>query len=507
MSLLLQSDKRRQQAVTRLQQTDTIEGRRASMAKRKRSGAPANAVKKAATATGIPSPPHDSHPTNTYSVISPEEIDVTVETLRTLAEHPALIKSKACKELRTAVYDFRQACTTGLNTAEGSNLTARISAALSDAKLTDALILLAEMRIRREAPSLGALCRWVRTLDVVSGLSIHVQVPTHTVVGHNAHNDDLIRVLDAILRVTGPTDTTAHGIHVASGIALQQTWDLRDGSGPTREIGRSVDDKTIFASCPADIKDRFTVLDTTPGPLRKPPNLHPAVLFASQDDAIVLGDAPKTQCYTHPIVPDLRLIKDVLSPDECTSIIAAGEAIDFIPDAPLRPQGEDTSVLAHNFYWIVDDAFHNKLWERVKAFVPDNIAGKEVRGINRRFRVYRYVPGAEYRCHIDGAWPPSGIAPTIPPTYVYDASPASARQSSLFTFLIYLNDDFRGGETTFFIPSAKHGVINAYPIRPVMGSVAVFPHGEARGALLHEGTGVVEGAKYVIRTDVEYNVG
>lgn len=39
-----------------------------------------------------------------------------------------------------------------------------------------------------------------------------------------------------------------------------------------------------------------------------------------------------------------------------------------------------------------------------------------------------------------------------------------------------------------------------------MGSVAVFPHGEALNALLHEGTGVVEGAKYVIRTDVEYDV-
>lgn len=49
--------------------------------------------------------------------------------------------------------------------------------------------------------------------------------------------------------------------------------------------------------------------------------------------------------------------------------------------------------------------------------------------------------------------------------------------------------------------------MNAYPVKPLMGSVAVFPHGEAQGALLHEGTGVVEGAKYVIRTDVEYDVG
>jgi hypothetical protein len=106
----------------------------------------------------------------------------------------------------------------------------------------------------------------------------------------------------------------------------------------------------------------------------------------------------------------------------------------------------------------------------------------------------------------DGAWPPSGIDP-VTDAYQYDASPPEARQSSLFTFLIYLNDDFQGGETTFFIPSRQEGVMNAYPVKPIMGSVAVFPHGEAQGALLHEGTGVVEGAKYVIRTDVEYDVG
>lgn len=71
---------------------------------------------------------------------------------------------------------------------------------------------------------------------------------------------------------------------------------------------------------------------------------------------------------------------------------------------------------------------------------------------------------------------------------------------------MYLNDDFEGGETTFFLPSAKEGTINAYPVKPIMGSVAMFPHGEAEGSLLHEGTGVRKGAKYVIRTDVLYDV-
>jgi hypothetical protein len=284
---------------------------------------------------------------------------------------------------------------------EGSNLTARISAALTDAKYTDALVLLAEMRIRKETPTLGALCRWVRTLDVVSGLSIHVQVPSQTVVGHNAQNGELIRVLDAILRVTGPTDTTSNGIAVGSSpIALQEIWNLRGSSEPTRQVRRSIEDKSIFATCSSDLKERFRIIETTAGLQRKPPNLHPAILYASQDNTVLLGEGLKTECFKHPIVPNLRLIRDVLSPEECTAIIAAGEAIEFIPDAPMRPQGEETSVLAHNFYWIIDQAFHNKLWSRVKEFVPDVVAGKQVRGINRRFRVYRYVPGAEYRCHI-----------------------------------------------------------------------------------------------------------
>jgi hypothetical protein len=105
----------------------------------------------------------------------------------------------------------------------------------------------------------------------------------------------------------------------------------------------------------------------------------------------------------------------------------------------------------------------------------------------------------------DGAWPPSGIDP-ITKTYVYDSSPPNARQSSLFTFLIYLNDQFEGGETTFFMPSVREGIMNAYPVKPVLGGIAMFPHGETAGALLHEGTGVRKGAKYVIRTDVLYDV-
>ncbi|TLS30764.1 hypothetical protein PpBr36_02549 [Pyricularia pennisetigena] len=433
---------------------------------------------------------------NLNAVVSSEEVEVAVDTLRTLAQHPAAIKSKACRDLRSAVYSFRQACTTGANsTGDGSmNLTARISGALVDEKYIDALVLLAEMRIRNEAPKLGALCRWVRDLDVTSGLSINgaeAGLPPWT-----ERQRLLLRVLDAISRVTGTWDVKHVPVSTTSDpIAIQEIWSLReqDQSWPMHQ---SVLDGTIFKSCATDIKEKFQVLERTPGPDRKPPNLHDAVLYLSADNAVELSSTPPTITHHHhPAVPKLSLMKDVLSPDECRAIVGAMESIGYLPDAPIRDDGAEASILAHNVYWIVDQAFHDKLWDRVKPFVPAMADGRRVRGINRRFRVYRYVPGAEYRCHFDGAWPPSGVEPSTG-KYLWDASPPENPQSSLFTFLVYLNDEFEGGETTFFTPSLREGVMNAYPVRPIMGSIALFPHGESKGFLeLHPG-----GARVILKS-------
>jgi hypothetical protein len=61
-------------------------------------------------------------PKSLNTLISEEELEIAVDTLVTLAKFPNVIKSKACKNLRVAVYDFKQACTTGVNTAGESIL-------------------------------------------------------------------------------------------------------------------------------------------------------------------------------------------------------------------------------------------------------------------------------------------------------------------------------------------------------------------------------------------------
>ena len=392
-----------------------------------------------------------------------------------------------------------------LTQSVGANLAARITAALTDEKYMEARIMLAEMRIRHEELKLGSLCRWVRDLDVISGISTLPGGTTdHAILQRSGKDKERLDALDAILRIAGPIDSNPSAVsHASADIVLQETWNLRPGTA-SEQVHASVLDKSLLKAAPESLPKVIRIIETIAGPQRKPPNKHPAILYTTTPDAVPLAaKGPEITHHKHPHVPGLSLAQNVLSPAECKAIIAAGETVNFIPDAPIREDGE-SSVLAHNFYWVVDQTFHDTLWSRISPYVPASVSGRVARGVNRRFRVYRYVPGAEYRCHIDGAWPPSGILPDD--TYVYDSSPEDIRQTSLFTFLMYLNDEFEGGETTFFLPAPKEGRLNAYPVKPVMGSVAIFPHGEAKGALLHEGTGVRKGAKYIIRTDVEYDV-
>lgn len=252
------------------------------------------------------------------------------------------------------------------------------------------------MRLREQVPKLGALCRWVRDLDVVSGLAEQVDGGLRT-----THEAELLTVLDSILRTTGPVDYTTEGSFVDGPMVPRTSWDLRDQKILSTN---NVIDAEPLPEFMAEVQRQLRVIETIPGLQRKPPNHHPAILYTSKDDAIKLSSTlPKTTHHKHLIVPNLHLLKDVFMPLECKQIIAAGESVGFLPDAPIRGEGEEISILAHNFYWIVDTTFHDKLWSRVSPFVPETLAGRKVRGLNRRFRVYRYVPGAEYRAHI-GKW-------------------------------------------------------------------------------------------------------
>ena len=61
----------------------------------------------------------------------------------------------------------------------------------------------------------------------------------------------------------------------------------------------------------------------------------------------------------------------------------------------------------------------------------------------------------------------------------------------LLTFMVYLNDEFEGGETT----------IEKLDVQPEKGLALLFFH-----HVRHKGQPVVRGRKYVLRTDVMYQL-
>jgi hypothetical protein len=220
-----------------------------------------------------------------------------------------------------------------------------------------------------------------------------------------------------------------------------------------------------------------------------------------------LNSPPRVDAARHavPGVAGAFVLSNVLSEKECASIRHVSEAIGYRPDVPLSSSLDDR---AHNVVLLASEADCGALFARVKDLLPPELEGDRLLGLNRRWRLYRYLPGNVYRKHIDGAWPASGTKADASGNleYVYDAHEGKAR--SRLTFVLYLSGGFDGGATTFFVPSPdSEGVLEARPVQPQEGFATVFIHGETGAPLLHEGSPVLAGTKYILRTDVIYESG
>lgn len=167
-------------------------------------------------------------------------------------------------------------------------------------------------------------------------------------------------------------------------------------------------------------------------------------------------------------------VRDFLSSDECARYTALAERHGF-GDAPINTQFGPIveKEIRNNERVIVDDAaLANAIWQRSQDYVPALLAGFRAVGINERFRFYRYDSGQTFRWHRDGYFQ------------------RQSGERSRLTLMVYLNDDFEGGETRF----------EEVVVKPERGMALGFVH-----HLLHEGAEVKSGRKYVMRTDVMYS--
>ena len=171
------------------------------------------------------------------------------------------------------------------------------------------------------------------------------------------------------------------------------------------------------------------------------------------------------------------LLHNFLTPQECERFIAQTEEVGY-EDAPITTsigfvmrkdiRSNDRVMLDH-------EELAQQLFERARPLLPATWFGWELCGFNERFRFYRYDPGQHFAPHTDG----------------YYENPKGER--SHLTFMVYLNEGFEGGATTFERGRESLEVV------PRTGLALVFYH-----KLLHEGAVVEKGRKYVLRTDVMY---
>lgn len=405
--------------------------------------------------------------------ISDNDLALTVRVLNSLVDSKVSIVGGRFKQLRTALYQLQN---------KKNSLSQLISDALRDGRYEDAIFDLQVMRTKKVIPKLGAIQRWTRDCDAAS---------------RDSMNPIVLQTLDAILRTADPDMVSLANRDQSkrSPIIMFPQW-----APPEPKV-------RLIVSKDAKFLPQFKIIYEEKGADRKPPNAHDMILYNSKEGTIELEEPFGIERVDIPTLPGVFVIKNVLTPGECISMISAAETLGFTPDHPTGGTAKESqSVLAHNFFWLADPSLLDAIYQRCLPFLPPTMDGA-IAGLNSRWRMYRYTPGSIYRPHIDGAWPGSGQ--DSKGKYIYDAF--GDRWSKL-TFLIRLNDDFEGGETTFFIPTLDVGYLAATPVSPRMGSVLVFPHGDACGSLLHEGSPVLPSnslfndTKYVIRTEVLYKI-
>ena len=168
-------------------------------------------------------------------------------------------------------------------------------------------------------------------------------------------------------------------------------------------------------------------------------------------------------------------IEGYWSRDQCKAFIEQFEQMGF-EEALVNTESGPRRVehIRNNQRIIIDDkSLASEMWKELKSSVPNQIGNSTAIGLNERFRVYKYITGQEFKKHRDQSFIRAN------------------GEASYYTLMIYLNEGFEGGETTF--PDVT--------IKPKTGDCLVFLHD-----LEHEGTKLVSGTKYVLRTDIMFRL-
>ena len=168
-------------------------------------------------------------------------------------------------------------------------------------------------------------------------------------------------------------------------------------------------------------------------------------------------------------------IDNFLTKKDCDDLILFSEQKGYEEAKVSLAEGARLMKGIRNNYRLIypDAQLAAQYWQHLKPFCPAEIESSVATGLNEQFRFYKYESNQRFKRHIDGRYKKNEL------------------EESRITFMIYLNDDYEGGETKF----------DEVTIKPKTGTALCFIHEQK-----HEGCPVPVGTKYVIRTDVMYKI-
>ncbi|XP_033751897.1 probable prolyl 4-hydroxylase 3 [Pecten maximus] len=219
-------------------------------------------------------------------------------------------------------------------------------------------------------------------------------------------------------------------------------------------------------------------------------SVKPGVQMASKTSKPIIQD--KHPSGTPIVKEELKLPKcfssklafmlyNVFSKEECDALIKHTQKMGYEEALVNVGFGRQTKMTdVRNNERCIWDTFDEsgKIFNRIRPYLPPVWKHRKLLALNERLRVLYYQPGQYFKPHFDGEYRrPNG-------------------ERSFITIQIYLNEGFKGGETTFMNSPDKE----LCPVVPKTGSVLVFQHD-----ILHEGSTLIAGEKYTIRTDVMYS--
>jgi len=204
------------------------------------------------------------------------------------------------------------------------------------------------------------------------------------------------------------------------------------------------------------------------------------------------------------LLPVLKLYKfavmlhNVLSTEECSELIDRAEEKGFKDAKKFDVQTKsvqrmctrhelDFPDLAEELYKQITHALKGTPFEPKLKLAPPTYWSKEgiphMVGLNEHLRLDKYKHGQFYRAHTDASFVRSNIGL------------GGVGDMSCMSVYIFLNQNYKGGLTTFRSDESRH-----LDIQPRTGSMLIFEHD-----ILHEAQSVSKGKKYLLRTDIMYS--